>query len=118
LLALADKAFTDMVRPIQSGGEESRKANIERTGDAANKFFEYYDVNRVFWGGDLTRKLRELESEYRKVWSTFVPNFGTQASGTEWAAAWEKLGADVMPIRVEIEQGIQRMLGAETPSPT
>ncbi len=30
LLAVADKAFTDMLRPIQSGGEDSMKANIQR----------------------------------------------------------------------------------------
>src|SRR5487761_250042 len=39
LLAVADKTFTDMLRPIQSGGAESMKANIDKTGDAANKFF-------------------------------------------------------------------------------
>ena len=56
------------------------KANIDKTGDAANKFFEYHDANRVFFSSDLTQKLRQLESEYRKVWATFVPHFGLQAS--------------------------------------
>jgi hypothetical protein len=115
LLAVADKAFTNMLRPIQAGGEEATKTNIERTSKAANEFFDYYDEKRVFFGPELTGNLRQLENEYRKVWSTFVPHVGTVAHGLEWAAAWEKLSADVTPIRVEIEQQIQQMLGVETP---
>jgi len=114
LLAIADKAFTDMLRPIQAGGEDAMRANIERTSKAANEFFEFYDENRVFFDSELTRNLRQLEDEYRKVWSTFVPHVGTWARGLEWAEAWEKLGANVMPIRIEIEQKIQQMLGVET----
>ena len=114
MLATADKAFTDMLRPIQSGGEESTKANIQRASDVANRFFDYYDKNRVFFDPELTRNLRQLESEYRKVWSMFVPHVGQHARGLEWAAAWEKLGNDVTPVRSEIEKGIKQMLGVET----
>jgi hypothetical protein len=114
MLAVADKAFTDMLRPIQVGGEEATKTNIERTSKAGNEFFDYYDENRVLFGPELTRNLRQLEGEYRKLWSTFVPHVGTVAHGLEWAAGWEKLGADVTPIRVEIEHQIQQMLGVET----
>jgi hypothetical protein len=71
LLAVADKAFTDMLRPIQKGGVQ--KENIENAGKAANAFFDFYDRNRLFFDAGLVQKLRIIEQEYRKAWATFVP---------------------------------------------
>jgi hypothetical protein len=111
LLSTADKAFTDMLRPIQQGGAESMKANIQNASKAANAFFDFYDRNRVFFDGELVQQLRRLEEEYRRVWATFVPHADLFPIGTEWAEAWEKLGADVAPLRSQIEQKVQEMLG-------
>jgi hypothetical protein len=115
LLSSVDKAFTNMLRPIQTGGAESRKVKIQEASDAANEFFDFCGKNGVFFDADLSQKLWKLDDEYRRVWSTFVPNMELLPTGTEWAEAWKKLGEDVAPIRVQIEQKVRAMLGvAET----
>ena len=114
LLSSVDKAFTNMLRPIQTGGAESTKVKIQEASDAANEFFDFCDKNGVFFDDDLIQKLRRLAEEYRRVWSTFVPNFELLATGTEWAEAWKKLGEDVAPILVQIQQKVREMLGVDT----
>jgi hypothetical protein len=113
LLAKADRGFTDMLRPIQLGGKEEMEGRIKGTSVTANKFFDFYDDNSVFFDPELTQKLRQLQDEYRKVWSTFVPHFGSSSCGEEWRAAWEKLGRDVMPVRSEVARNIQQLLGVK-----
>lgn len=113
LLFSADRAFTNMLRPIQTGGAESTAANIQEAGDAADELFDFCGKNKVFFDADLYQKLWKLDEEYRRVWSTYVPNMQLLPTGLEWAEAWKKLGEDVSPIRVQIEQKVRDMLGVD-----
>jgi len=51
--------------------------------------------------------------QYRRVWSTFVPNAESSAKGLVWAEAWEILGKDVTPLLVQVQQKVRKMMEVE-----
>jgi hypothetical protein len=113
LLASADRAFEDMVRPLQTGGEEALKAKKQKTSEVTNAFFDFFDDNRVFLDVELTRQIRSLQEEYTRAWIAFNPFPNLLPDAKEWFDAWERLRANARPLRSEIEKKVQEMLGVE-----
>ena len=72
-LAKLDTSFTNMLRPVQLGGDEHRNKMRANAINAMTAFFEFFDANKVFFDEKLVKQVKMIQEEYRMVWATFVP---------------------------------------------
>jgi len=114
LLADADKAYRDFLRPIQVGGrQEHRQAMLDGLKKAQD-FLSYFEGKRIYFDINLCALIDALEVAFRRALVMLGPLLASDNDkpiGKAWPDAWKEFMDTVPPLRREIETRARELLG-------
>jgi hypothetical protein len=115
-LAEFHSAFSDFLRPLQTGGKEAHIKRGESSAKLGTEFFSFFNTNRIYFAESFCARVDELNTIFMRVWADFDYGSG-EIRGKEWIEAWKRFEKEVPPLRREIEHMLRSMIGVSDEAP-
>lgn len=107
------KSFQDLMSPLQTAGEPTKKEKGKFAAETANDFLEYLNENKIYLNDNLESRLDNINKKLADAWATHraATWFEKDSDIKKWTESWNTVKDEIPSISKEIRKEFRKILG-------